>query len=45
MPVDYSKFDAIEDSDEEKDTTDDKKIKKAASTPIKHVKCANCGDT
>ena len=45
MPVDYSKFDAIEDSDEEKDTKDDKKIKKAASTPIKHVKCANCGDT
>ena len=27
MPVDYSKFDAIEDSDEEKDTKDDKKIK------------------
>ena len=45
MPVDYSKFDAIEDSDEEKDKKDDKKIKKAASTPIKHVKCANCGDT
>ena len=45
MPVDYSKFDAIEDSDEEKTKADDTKITKAANTPIKHVKCNSCGDT
>lgn len=42
MPVDYSKFDNIEDSDEEKPV--EKTVTKKPAPAPKVVKCANCGN-
>jgi hypothetical protein len=45
MPVDYSKFEKVEDSDEEKEKDREEKkeeIKKSACPPVKDVECANC---